>query len=266
MGKRIELPPPRRPEGYGAGELAALLGKHPNTLRRYEDWGFVGPVPRRPNGYRYYPRRRALEAALAAIAQRGRFHDWPGARRLKALVLAAAAGDRGSARDALASYAALLGQARERLDRAEALLAGRGAAGLAGVETGARRDAAEPGDGRVGRWRAAASAGIAPDTLRDWERNGLVRPPRLPNGRRAYGRAELERVLLVKLLRDAGHSYMGMRRLLGPGAREEDLGFARDRWEHTLAGLLEDLGQMGEILDELGADPATGDDAAFKPR
>ena len=30
---------------------------HPNTVRLYEEWGFLPPVPRAPNGYRLYDQR-----------------------------------------------------------------------------------------------------------------------------------------------------------------------------------------------------------------
>ena len=33
-------------------EVAAAAGVHPNTVRLYEQWGFIPPVPRGPKGYR----------------------------------------------------------------------------------------------------------------------------------------------------------------------------------------------------------------------
>src|SRR5215207_66174 len=35
-------------------DLARAVGVHPNTVRRYADWGFLPPVERSPAGYRRF--------------------------------------------------------------------------------------------------------------------------------------------------------------------------------------------------------------------
>lgn len=237
------LPPPRRGEHYFPSELAALLGKHPNTLRRYEDWGFIGPVTRSENRYRRYGRRRALEALLAAIAQRGCFQEWRGRRLLMELRTSAVQGDYDKAEERLAAYRDLLAAAQRRVERANEI--------LDRWRTGARGPRREP----LGRKLAADFIGVSADTLRDWERNGLVRPARLPNMRRLYDADTLDRLVMIKVLRDGGHSLMGIIDQLTNRTGTEDLSFARDRWERTLGCLVEDTDSIESILGELRAMP-----------
>jgi MerR family transcriptional regulator, copper efflux regulator len=59
-------------------------------------------------------------------------------------------------------------------------------------------------DETLGITEAAGLFGLAPSTLRWWERSGLLDPRRGAGGRRRYGRAELNRIALVHLARNAG--------------------------------------------------------------
>jgi DNA-binding transcriptional MerR regulator len=52
-----------------------------------------------------------------------------------------------------------------------------------------------------GVWKVgelAKAAGVSPDTLRHYERKGLLRPPRLENGYREYPNHALERVQMIR--------------------------------------------------------------------
>ena len=35
-------------------DMARLVGVHPNTVRKYVDWGLIPPVERTPSGYRLF--------------------------------------------------------------------------------------------------------------------------------------------------------------------------------------------------------------------
>ena len=62
---------------------------------------------------------------------------------------------------------------------------------------------------------AARMLGMHPQTLRKYERLGLVRPTRTIGSMRLYSRAELERLKLIKRLVDgAGINLAGVQRLL----------------------------------------------------
>jgi DNA-binding transcriptional MerR regulator len=78
-------------------DLARSVGVHPNTVRRYVDWGLIPPVERSPAGYRLFTQRhldcmrlarmiytapypgRGFRALGNQIIQRGVADDWMGA-------------------------------------------------------------------------------------------------------------------------------------------------------------------------------------------
>src|SRR5213082_3674393 len=84
---------------------------------------------------------------------------------------------------------------------------------------------------------AARMLGMHPQTLRKYERLGLVRPTRTIGSMRLYSRGELERLKIIKrLVDDAGINLAGIQRLLSiadvverihPLMRDENLS-ARD--------------------------------------
>lgn len=61
---------------------------------------------------------------------------------------------------------------------------------------------------------AAELAGVHPQTLRIYERKGLLDPARTPGGARRYSDADLERLRHIGELTDAGVSLEGVRRIL----------------------------------------------------
>ena len=39
---------------YSTSQIAGIVGLHPNTVRKYEEWGLLQTPERKPNGYRIY--------------------------------------------------------------------------------------------------------------------------------------------------------------------------------------------------------------------
>ena len=99
---------------------------------------------------------------------------------------------------------------------------------------------------------AARMLGMHPQTLRKYERLGLVQPTRTIGSMRLYSREELERLKLIKrLVDDAGINLAGVQRLLSiaevvqrlrPLIRDEALA-ARDT-RRRVAQELEELSRM----------------------
>lgn len=79
----------------------------------------------------------------------------------------------------------------------------------------------------------ATLLGIHPQTLREYERQGLVAPQRTPGGTRRYGQAELERLARIQRLTADGMSLAGVRYVLG---LEDELRSARARIAELEAG------------------------------
>ena len=100
--------------------------------------------------------------------------------------------------------------------------------------------------------RAAKMLGMHPQTLRKYERLGLIQPTRTIGSMRLYSREELKRIKLIKqLVGDGGINLAGVQRLLSiaeivqrirPIMRDESLS-ARDT-RRRLAQELEELSRM----------------------
>jgi MerR family transcriptional regulator/heat shock protein HspR len=61
---------------------------------------------------------------------------------------------------------------------------------------------------------AAELAGVHPQTLRIYERRGLVQPARTQGGNRRYSNADIRRLQRIAELADAGVSLEGIRQVL----------------------------------------------------
>lgn len=235
MIKRASLPP-----HFRTTDIAKAAGVHPNTVRLYEQWGFLPPVPRAPNGYRLYTRFHLDQMRLARTALHG---GWPGRairRSAVQLVKQSASGDvRGA-----------LKQARQHLilvqaERAQAEAAADYLEHWANGEFDTERVA------RLQIGEAAELLNVTTDMLRNWERNGLIKVPRERGNRyRLYGPIELGRLRVLRLLFRAGYSSMAilrmmrqldrgqrsdLRRALDTPPPDEDILTTADRWLSTLA-------------------------------
>lgn len=61
---------------------------------------------------------------------------------------------------------------------------------------------------------AASLSGLHPQTLRVWERRGLVRPARTEGGRRRYSQADIARLERIIALSEQGINVAGIARIL----------------------------------------------------
>ena len=220
-------------------DVAKAAGCHPNTVRLYEEWGFIPPAPRTRSGYRQFTEFHADCMVLARMAFHG---PWPGRairRSIVALVKQAATGDLGGALENAYAHLALVQAERAHAESAVRLLE-RWAQGTSADAT--RKPL------RIGE--TAKLLGVTVDMLRNWERNGLLEVPRDPsNNYRYYGAEEISRLRVVRMLIRAGYSIMAILRMLlqldegeasdlgqalDTPAPDEDVYSAADRWLSAL--------------------------------
>src|SRR5512145_1266001 len=184
-------------------DLAQAAGVHPNTVRLYEEWGFLPPIPRAPNGYRLFTEAHRDQMRLAKTAMRC---TWQGGhiRQITiGLVRQAAAGDLDGALETAYRLQTLI---KAEQDQAEAA--------AAALEHWAQTISAEPPVKPLWIGAAARQLGVTIDMLRSWERNGLLIVPRGQEGYRAYGAAEISRLRVIRTLRRANYSTMSILRML----------------------------------------------------
>ena len=221
-------------------DIAKVVGVHPNTVRLYEEWGFLPPIPRSAGGYRQFIQAHLDQMRLARMALHG---GWPGKkirRSAAALVRQAASGDLGGALEQAYHHLALVQAEQARAEAAVELLE-RWAQGAA---TDATTQSLRIGE-------VAKLLDVTTDMLRNWERNGLIEVPRDPrNGYRLYGAADIGRLRVIRMLSRAGYSLMAilrmllqldrgdeadLRQVLDTPRPDEDVYFAADRWLSALA-------------------------------
>jgi DNA-binding transcriptional MerR regulator len=239
-------------------DIAKELGVHPNTIRLYEEWGYLPEVPRGKNRYRQYTIMHLEQARLAILAL-----QWPylASERdlLVNLVKSAASGDLGMAMELAYKYLAHVRVERTYAESAIEFLE-RWAAGYV-LDTPQQT---------MHITQAAGHLNATVDMLRNWERNGLIDVPRDPfNGYRLYGTTEFGRLRVIRMLVQSGYSLMAILRMLRqfdagktdnlrdalyvPMQEDEYIDVIADRWLASLLKLEEraqaTIRQIGRMIE-----------------
>ena len=89
---------------------------------------------------------------------------------------------------------------------------------------------------------AAELAGVHPQTLRIYERRGLIMPYRTPGGTRRYSQEDLNRLALIQELTEQGLNLEGVKKVLELRERVVKL-------EKELSGVKEDLTAAEDQVD-----------------
>lgn len=235
--------------GYRTGQVARMMGVHPNTVRLYESLGLISPAKRQANGYRCFNDDHILQFRIARLAFRSEVLQ-NGLRRMAAdIAKAAGVRDYSRARDICGRYLERL--AEERAHAEEAALIAEKTFGAGEV-----REEGPP----ITRKVAAEELGISVDTLRNWEANGLLTVKRKANGYRVYSPVDMDRLHVIRSLRCANYSLASILRLLRSVDSPEDtdvrsvLGdpsFPHDvvtACDHLIAALVDASADAREIL------------------
>ena len=187
-------------------DLGRAIGLSAQMARRYERGGLLPPAARSAAGHRRYGPAH-LHAILALRAMQAGYGWRPGNAIMRHVL-------RGEVAEAVALVDARhadLHQRRLQVDETLAVL--RVVAAAPSPGSGLRRSG-RPARGeaplRVGD--AARAAGVPVSSLHFWEAQGLLAPLRdRDSNYRLYDRAQLARLRVVKLLRDAGYGFAAIR-------------------------------------------------------
>lgn len=187
---------------YTTAEAAKIIGIHPNTVRMYEEWGLIPLAERRPNGYRVFTDFHIEQLRFARVAfqievlQNGLRQKAVETIKLsakrefdQALMLAK------EYRDQIQSERR---NAEESIRIAKQILSGQSG-----------KDALF-----LKRKEVSDCLNISMDTLRNWERNGLLQVKRKQNGYRAYTSEDMARLKMIRTLRMANYSLEAILRML----------------------------------------------------
>ncbi len=187
---------------YTTKEIAESNHIHVNTVRFYEEMGFITKPARRPNGYRVYTALQLSQCALIRLAMRAEVLQNGLRSQAVEIVRHCAALDFNAAKAAAAAYGK---QIEKETQNAKAA--------IASVEKQLRKSS-RPGGSMIKRSEAAKALGITSETLRTWERSGLISVKRRANGYRVYAIEDMERLNIIRTLRCANYSLSSILRLL----------------------------------------------------
>ncbi len=191
---------------YSTKQLADMAGVHPNTVRLYEEWGYLSEAVRKQNNYRVFTEKHLYEMQLARAALPGPYPI--DGRLVHGLVKKFAAGEIDIAGQMAAEY---LKRVDNEWKRA-----------LAALEVLDKWYADRPGDRHTvvctTRKQAAARLGLTIDTLRTWERNELLFVNKDEKGRVYFSEWDMEKIMIVRLLRNCGYTIAALNRVLAAGA------------------------------------------------
>ena len=201
---------------YTTAGVAKIVGVHPNTVRLYEEWGLIPPTERKSNGYRIFTDFHLEQAKLVRIAFQVEVLQNGLRKKAAETVKLSAKGDFDKALASAEEYRSQIRReqrnAEEAVEIARQILAGKSAESVSFLK---RKEVADYLD-------------ISADTLRNWERNGLLRVKRKQNGYRAHSSADVKRLKMIRALRLANYSLEAILRMLNALERDPQIDMKRE--------------------------------------
>ncbi len=221
-------------------DLARAVGVHPNTVRRYADWGLIPPVGRSPSGYRLFTKRHLDCLRLARMIYAA---PYPG-RGFRAL------GNEIIQYAVVDDWQAALEKAHEHLALVKAELKHAEAAADLLEHWAQNMTVGSEDETPLAIGEVSKLLGVSIDVIRNAERNGLISVPRNTyNNYRLFRKKEIERLRVIRMLSKAGYSHMAilrmfieldggntrdLKKVLDTPRADEDIFTAADHWLTTL--------------------------------
>lgn len=187
---------------YTTSEAAKIIGIHPNTVRKYEEWGLIPKAERKPNDYRIFTDFHIEQLKLIRIAFKIEVLQNGLRKKIVETVKVSASRDFDKALCFAEEYRKQI--QREQRNTEEAIrIAKQIISGKSAEDSICLK-----------RKQASDYLDISMDTLRNWERNGLLKVKRKQNGYRFYTSDDIERLKMIRSLRCANYSLEAILRML----------------------------------------------------
>lgn len=242
---------------YRTKEIAELVHVHPNTVRLYEEWGFISPVPREKNGYRCYNEIHVKQMQIARLAFRNEFIQNNLRKRATHMVLESGKEQFAAAQEAAQLYLQYLQQEHDYALQAMRL-----------VEKLLQHSTKKVHTRTYNHQEVAKKLQVTQETIRNWERNGLFSVQRNNRNHRIYTQADYEKLIMIRTLRSAHFSIASIRLLfeqhkqkankpidiqktLNSAAFMDEFLHVTDQLELNLREAIQDTEQISLILQTL---------------
>ena len=187
---------------YSTNQIAKIIGIHPNTVRMYEEWGLIPLAERKSNGYRIFTDFHIEQLKLARIAFQ--VEVLQNGLRKKAVEIIKLSANREFDQALLLAEEYRSQIQREQRNAEESIvIAKQILSGHAAEQTPFLK-----------RKEVSDYLDIPMDTLRNWERNGLLQVERKQNGYRVYTSNDIAQLKMIRTLRLANYSLEAILRML----------------------------------------------------
>ncbi|MFJ7952775.1 MerR family transcriptional regulator [Lysinibacillus sp. NPDC096418] len=236
---------------YRTNEIAEIGQVHPNTVRVYEEWGFLSPVPRAANGYRVYETVHVVQLIIARLAFRCELiQNNLRKRATRIVILSGKQAFLEALLEAKKYFSHLKLEHQYVLEAIEVVKNWHQPTQSSTAKTYTHQEVAN-------------ELGITEEVLRNWERNGLFSVERNTKRHRVYYEEDIERLLVIRTLRSAHFSIVAILRLvqqqedalpvdikdlLNTPSSTEDILRITDRLEIGLREAMEDIKELIRLL------------------
>ncbi|MCL2108651.1 MAG: MerR family transcriptional regulator [Oscillospiraceae bacterium] len=193
---------------YKTATVAEIIGVHPNTVRFYEEIGFIPKPKRQPNGYRIFTDVHVEQMKLIRLALQVELLQNGLREAAFEIIKTSATGNIEKAENLAIGYLNQIKSEQEKAEKAIIL--------VKQLLSGKKYKATNIS---FTRKQAAEHLQITADTLRNWELNGLLKVKRKENGYRVYGDEDIRLLKIIRTLRTANYSLSAILRLLNELSR-----------------------------------------------
>lgn len=245
---------------YLPSELAHMFGIHPNTIRLYEQIGYISKAMRKPNGYREFTKRHLMQLKICRHILGYPFKSKRIRNAGNLVIVASADWNIESGKKYAFKY---IDSIQLDIDIAEKA--------AYTLEQWSNQKVIDniisPSKKQYNRKDIAGLLGITSETVRNWERNELITSAKCgKNNERIFDDVDLERLRVIYMLRQAGYSISSIHRclsmhdrgridlvlpLLNDPVKEEDLLSIGDRLLFELKRLENAALEIPLIFDEM---------------
>jgi len=191
------------PNTYKTSAVAKIIGIHPNTVRYYEEMGFIPKPKRQSNGYRIFTDIHIEQMKLIRLALQIEVLQNGLRETAFEIIKTSATGDIKKAENLTNRYLDKIKSEQEKAEEAIII--------VKQLLSGKKHKAINLS---LTRKQAAEYLQITTDTLRNWELNGLLKVKRKQNGYRVYTDEDIRLLKIIRTLKTANYSLSAILRLL----------------------------------------------------
>lgn len=202
---------------YSTSQVAKIIGIHPNTVRLYEDEGFIPKPVRRKNGYRIFTRLHLLHLSLVRRAFEIPVLQGGLRRQIINIVRVAASQEYDKAVSLTKEY---INNVDREIERANESI------NVTRELLQQDKNEAYTSSKLLKRHEVSEMLGITMDTLRNWEMNGLIHIKRKENGYRVYDEEDIVYLKIIRTLRCANYSLSAILRMMNSIRQDEGVDVA----------------------------------------